>query len=329
MAARGVGPAVAAEMHAPPPRRPRIFAPIVGPPGLYQGDLFFLERYARQNRQKRGILLLIEVATRYAYARPFRLKSETPRLLSEILQQAQADGRPVRVLETDAGTEFKGGATVRELDDVGARLFTVDPAGNGTGIVERANRTFRGLIERHFTSTGGYNWVDALPDIVRGYNEHKHRALKGFSPATMTPGQVAKLRIIAKKRAEDYTEGQAARIEIGDMVRTLRKKSPLEKGATPNWSADVSEVLGYAPPKRVILWTPSGDVVKKPVDEIRESKFRREAVPTPVQRVSRGELGRAMRVRQEERREDVDHGNILPARTRSQVRRTRSRGRII
>jgi hypothetical protein len=143
----------------------------------------------------------------------------------------------------------------------------------------------------------------------------------------MTPAQAGKLKALARRREHDYIEAQREEIEIGQMVRTLIKKSPLEKGATPNWSREVNEVLGYAPPKRVILWTPSGDVIKKSVDEIRESKFRREPAAPPPSRQTREHLGRAVRVRQEERREGIDRGNILRGRTRAEGRRTRSQRR--
>ena len=56
------------------------------------------------------------------------------------------------------------------------------------GRLDRFVRTLRGLIGGLFDLTGSHRYIDALPDLIRNYNESPHRGLlpagKGLSPSS-------------------------------------------------------------------------------------------------------------------------------------------------
>ena len=47
-------------------------------------------------------------------------------------------------------------------------------------IVERVNRTIAGLLQKWRTATKNRDWVKVLPDIIKNYNNTKHRTIKAI-----------------------------------------------------------------------------------------------------------------------------------------------------
>ena len=80
---------------------------------IWTADLVDMQRYASVNKGYKYILVVLDVFSRYAFARPLKTKSgvNTAKALENIFQSS---GRTPQKLWTDCGTEFYN-ANVRYL----------------------------------------------------------------------------------------------------------------------------------------------------------------------------------------------------------------------
>jgi hypothetical protein len=120
-----------------------------------------------------GFLLVVDVFTRRAYAKPVR--SKEPYVLRSALQAVMREVRgryPASVL-TDRGAEFRTAFT-DELERAGIVHLGKHVADrNGLAVVDRAMQTLkRDLAVRNAQAPG--DWIDRLPSAVRAYNERYH-----------------------------------------------------------------------------------------------------------------------------------------------------------
>ena len=86
-------------------------------------DLADMQRYSVQNENYRYILVVLDVFSRYAYARPLKRKTmiETTKALKEIFHEANAIPRK---MWTDDGTEFKNSLIDRLCNERNIVLYS-------------------------------------------------------------------------------------------------------------------------------------------------------------------------------------------------------------
>lgn len=103
--------------------------------------------------------------------------------------------------------------------------------------VERLIRTIKSRLWRYFSSTKRFRWLDALPDIIKAYNESRHSS-HGFAPAHI------------KKRDYDEVLGnlymkfaleqpKTPKYSIGDSVRISLKKLIFQKSYESTYSDEI------------------------------------------------------------------------------------------
>ena len=141
---------------------------------IWTADVVDMQRYASVNKGYKYILVVIDVFSRYAFARPLKTKSgfNTAEALKYIFQSS---GRTPRKLWTDRGTEFYN-ANVRYLlngpqfynDNVehvlrerNIQLYSTNNEPKAM-IAERFIRTLRGKIESNFIVTQSTVWYNVL-----------------------------------------------------------------------------------------------------------------------------------------------------------------------
>lgn len=214
------------------------WAPISSYPGAWQGDLLFLESYKNQNHGYKMILNLIEILTRRMIAIPLKKKSDAPAAILEFVDKEKPN-----LLETDAGGEFISKDLLKKLESKGVKTYNTTNKRH-VGVVERANRTLRSLIERLITLTGDYNYVDHLPKIVEAYNAHVNRKI-GAAPNEMREADQIDLMLEDNKKTLDVISKVDRKFKVGSKVRILNQKGLFEKGATPKLSLKVYTVTAY------------------------------------------------------------------------------------
>lgn len=217
----------------------RIYAPIGGEIGTYQTDLTFFPEYKSQNDGYYVLITAIEINSRQGYAIALKRKNAASILMGfeKIINEAR-NHIPVRVVGSDKGREFE--KYFREfLKDNEIEYYTVDPVigKNSMAMVERFNRTLRERIERYLTQRGDTKWVEALPKILKNYNNTKN-GTTGYAPYKVGEEE---MRDIARKQAIRLAEyfRDVKKYEIGDKVRILLQKSLVEKKSGVRWSKEV------------------------------------------------------------------------------------------
>ena len=194
---------------------------IVGGPGLYQTDCAFLPQYRLQNAGKTSFLLVINVPTRRAYARP--LKNQSASELLRVFEKLQPLlDPPCTALTGDnhfASKAFTDYCTDRNIDlhtDIAA-LDHISKFGDRLGIADRTCRTIKGLIDKYIDQEDDLQWTKYLPDIMEVYNDSPHAALKAVEPGNVTLEQAEALQ--RPKRRQNAQLYNKQTVEPGQTVR--------------------------------------------------------------------------------------------------------------
>lgn len=217
----------------------RVFMPVLPKDGQAQMDLMF---YPWRGKLW-PILWVVEVANRKAYARELRskeAKNVTPELKS-ILEEANG----ITSIVADAGSEFINKSMKAMLEAEGVELHTVE-AGvkEPVGIVERFNRTLRGLLTR-YVDTVDSDWRKGLPDLLENYNTNFHSRLHG-TPDELTPRDQERFAARQYIKAQPYLRLLDSFHE-GDKVRVALKRKMFKKGGQVFGKAlhTITDRVGY------------------------------------------------------------------------------------
>ena len=147
----------------------------------WQCDLMDLQALARYNRGNRFVLTVIDILSRYGWARPLKTKRGVE--VKKAFQSIFREGRIPQRIQSDQGTEFENRAVRSLFQRYDIELFSVKSAYKAA-LVERWNRTLKTKLWKYFTANNTYKWTDVLQDLVYAYNHRKHRTI-GCTPASV------------------------------------------------------------------------------------------------------------------------------------------------
>ena len=191
-----------------------------------------------ENDGYKYILTVIDLFSRYAWARPLKSKrgDEVAAAFRDIFNSE--DGRIPKRVQTDQGKEFEN----REVRALFARhnieLFSIKSAFKAA-VVERFNRTLKGRLWRYFTANVTNRWAtnNALSDAVYAYNHSLHRTLKR-RPADIHVGNVDEVRAEQQQRLQKTRPQHHYDIKVGDRVRLSKVKGVFARGYLPQWTEE-------------------------------------------------------------------------------------------
>lgn len=193
---------------------------------FWEGDLIDVVKYAKENQGYKYILTIIDIYSRYGYALP--LKNKKPKTVASAFETL--DKYPI-YFSSDEGNEFKGKPFADLMKSHNVKQF-FRQAPFKAAVCERFNRTLKTRLEKYFTFNGNHKWIDALPLIVKGYNNSYHRTIKQTpKQATLPNAKVNHEKIVQPKRKSKF--------KTDDYVRVARYKGTFEKGYSVNWSEEV------------------------------------------------------------------------------------------
>ena len=200
----------------------------------HQADLVEMQPWARENSGYRYLITVIDVFSRYAWAKPLRRKTaeDTARVLMDIYNTS---GRIPQLLQTDAGKEFENKPVRDYLTTIGVEQFSL-ASPMKAALVERFNRTLKERMWRIFTKQGSYKWLDILPKVVHSYNHTPHRSLNGRSPAEVNKSNESNVWL--QQYGKKQKRKRKPKFAVGDRVRISKAKSIFEKGYLPNWTEE-------------------------------------------------------------------------------------------
>ena len=115
----------------------------------WQADLCDVAAIYRQNSRYHFILTVIDIFSRYAWARP--LKTKHGKEVMKAFRSIFREGRIPTRIQTDQGTEFDNQHVRRLFQSHGIEWFTVISKPKAA-FVERFNRTLKHKLWRHFSA---------------------------------------------------------------------------------------------------------------------------------------------------------------------------------
>lgn len=209
----------------------------------WMADLADMQKYSKQNHGYKYILVVIDVFTKYIWARA--LHSKQPRSVTQAFENIfDLDGRKPLRLQTDRGREFDS-AYLREFYK--KHKITYFTSWNKTfkcSVVERANRTIKSRMFRYFTANKTHKWVHNLQKIVDSYNNSHHRSIK------MTPTEAceAPTQVVFNNLYGFSFDKQPSKskLNVGDNVRVAYDRGVFDKSYEKTHTDETAQVVAIA-----------------------------------------------------------------------------------
>lgn len=204
---------------------------------LWQADLVEMGEYSSENNGFRYLLTVIDAFTKFAWALPIKTKSgpEVTNAMKQILIKQSP-----KHLQTDNGKEFYNvhfGNLMKKHAVNHYSTFTTLKA----SIVERFNRTLKGLMWKQFSLNGNYKWTNIVRDLVKKYNSTVHTTIK-MRPCDVNSTNEKKLLNTVYSKIKTLP---LPKFKVGEKVRISKYKHLFEKGYTPNWTTEIFTIKTF------------------------------------------------------------------------------------
>ena len=238
---------------------------VTGLMSTYQADTFFLKQHSKF---KVKFVALINIETRRAYA--YHISDLKKKTIVEMFNNWLTDipdGQYPSVISSDLGSEFNSKDLYAWSEHKKIRLFYINKSdyktSYATAIVDRLIRTIKDKLERYQKLNDTKSIIQAVNDIVEGYNNTKHRML-GKSPNEMTRADV-EANATEKRQHNDEVMQKSYDNLQNKTVGILNKKNIFDKGSKMKLSRDSHDVIsseGYNikldndrtyPPKDIVV----------------------------------------------------------------------------
>lgn len=203
----------------------------------FQADLVEMIPYARDNKNFKYILTVIDIFSKFAWA--FPIKNKTGIEVTKAMEKILKSGSVPKNLHTDEGKEFFNSTFRKLMESYKINLYHTYST-KKAAIVERFNRTLKNKMWKMFSIQGSYKWVKALQSLVDEYNNTFHRTIK------MKPIDVdgsCQERLLTTIYANINEIRRKPKFKVGSYVRISKYKSLFEKGYTPNWTTEVFKII--------------------------------------------------------------------------------------
>ena len=209
----------------------------------YQADTFFLKQHSKS---KVKFVALINIETRRAYA--YHVPNLNKKTIVEMFNNWLTDipnGQCPSVISSDLGSKFNSKDLYNWLEQKKIRLFYINKSdyktSYATAIVDRFIRTTKEKPERYQKLNDTKSIVQAVNDIVEGYNNTTHRML-GKSPNEMTRADVEKNAAEKRRHNDEVMQKSYDNIQ-NKTVGILNKKNIFDKGSKMKLSRDSHDVV--------------------------------------------------------------------------------------
>lgn len=207
---------------------------------LWQADLVDMSEYAKENKNHKFLLTVIDCFSKYAWVKPILRKDKTSVLnaLAKIFDESK---RKPQQFQTDNGKEFYNAEMQRFLKKNNIHHYSTYSVLKAS-IVERFNRTLKEKMWKQFSMQGTYKYLDLLEKLTNKYNDTYHRTIQ------MKPKDVKKSdekRLL--KTAYNYNIRLVKnKYRVGESVRISKYKHVFEKGYTPNWTTEIFKIVAVS-----------------------------------------------------------------------------------
>lgn len=201
---------------------------------LIQADLVEMIPYAKINKNHKYILIVINCFSKFVWAQPLKNKTaaEVTTCMEKILKQMTTTPKN---LQTDLGKEFYNESFKKLMKKYSVNHYSAYSEKKAS-IVERVNRTLKGIMWKEFNLQGNYKWLKLLPEVVSTYNHKKHRTI-GMRPSDVSEKDEKRLLNTVYNRIKIVNP--VTKFKVGDHVRISKIRGVFDKMYMPNWSTEI------------------------------------------------------------------------------------------
>ena len=144
-------------------------------------------------------MVVIDILSKYPWFEP--LKSKHGIAIKNALEHVFSETiRWPKVIQTDKGTQFFNVLVKIYLANKNIKLFATHSERKAQ-IVERLNRTIKGIMFRYFTKKNTRSYIDIVQDIASNYNASYHRTIK-VAPKNVNKNKKTQVWINEEKNEE-------------------------------------------------------------------------------------------------------------------------------
>ena len=206
---------------------------------IFMGDLIEYQNndFKHANGGYKFILVLIDVFSKKAYARPVKKKNKFDMAIAMESILSELDQFP-NTLITDEGLEFYNKNVKEVLNKFAIHHYSIKSKMKAS-VVERFIRTLKSRYEKYFVKNKTKRWTDVLPQFIKNYNSTPHRSI-GMSPNMVNDNNAAD---VFKHMYPGINLKVEPRLKIGDMVRKLKEKTIFDKGYKQSWSDEIYRIV--------------------------------------------------------------------------------------
>lgn len=203
---------------------------------LWQADLVEMINYASVNNDYRYLLTVIDTFSKKAWA--VAVKNKTAQNVTNAMKSIfdKHHRKPIN-LQTDDGKEFFNNQFNHLMQTNKINHYSTYSTLKAS-IVERFNRTLKGMMWKEFSFQGTYKWIHIYQKLVDKYNDTFHRTIQ------MSPNEVnsSNEKYLLDNIYNKLKVFKRPKFKVGDHVRISKYKHVFEKGYTPNWTTEVFKV---------------------------------------------------------------------------------------
>lgn len=203
----------------------------------FQADLIEMIPYAKENKNYKYILTVIDTFSKYAWALPLKTKTgiEVAKALNNIVKN---DKRIPKNIHTDEGKEFYNKHFKKIMETYHINHYSTYTRMKAS-IVERFNRTLLTKLWKYLSLQGTHKWWSGLQSLVNQYNNSKHRTIKCKPIDVNKSNEELLLHRVYKNKTILH---EVYQFNENDYVRISKYKNIFEKGYTPNWTTEIFQI---------------------------------------------------------------------------------------
>jgi hypothetical protein len=254
--------------------RARIFVSSIG--HQLQADLMDLQKYSRQNKGFKYVLVVVDAFSRLTLARPLKNKSgpEVAYSMKDIFAELRSRNKlgAVVLLASDLGTEFWNKHADVVYKQFNVHHFALRPS-KKCAMAENSGRWLLDRIYKWMEHKGHNKWVELLPEFVKAKNARPNSTI-GMAPQDVTFDNQA--TVYQKLYPGEISKGNTPPLKIGTKVNMAMDKLPFHKSFHGYFSDKIYLVkhrVNYAGIYRYTLVDPEDNM------EISGSFYAQELLP--------------------------------------------------
>lgn len=245
-----------------------------------QADLADMQKVAEHNGGAKFILIAIDVLSKQVFAEPVKSKSSQHMVDAFKKLFAQMPMYPHRLF-TDKGKEFENKEVKQLFEELEIEKYKPNSSVTKASVAERCIRQIRQRLARFSTKTQTSNWVNVLPDIIKGINKARSR-VHGMAPSEIGFHNAQEVweRVFGPidryLRPAKYSR-KKPKYEKNDLVRMSKNRIAFHRGHWPHFSDEILEidtVKKNAVPNRYRVKDASGDLFEGYIYESDLQKVR-------------------------------------------------------